>query len=90
MDSDIHKLYHRLHSRYPLELKSSLELGIKTDIDYPILCGTSVSGSFELFYGDLSFEFYSKRHNGEFLAHFHLQSATDAEKAVVEFMNDFS
>ena len=56
MDADIKELYNRLHSKYPLELKSSLEMGFKTKIDYPVLCGTSILGSFELFRGDfLSF-----------------------------------
>ena len=87
MDADIKKLYHQLHSEYSLELKSSLDLGFKTDIDYPVLCGTSVLGSFELFYGDFSFEFYSMQDNGKFLAHFHLLSAAEAEKTVVDFMN---
>ena len=87
MDADIKILYNHLRNKYPLELKTSLELGFKTDIDYLVLCGTSVLGSFELFYGDFSFELYSKRDSGEFLAHFHFQSATEAEKAVIDFMN---
>ena len=41
----------------------------------------------KLFYGDFSFEFYSKKDNGEFLAHCHFQSVSEAEKAVVDFMN---
>ena len=87
MDADIKELYNRLHSKYPLELKSSLEMGFKTDIDYPILCGNSILGRFELFYGDLDFEFYAVQDNGQFLAHFHLQSAAEAEKTVIDFMN---
>ena len=87
MDADIKELYNRLHSKYPLELKSSLEMGFKTEIDYPVLCGTSILGSFELFYGDFSFEFYSKKDNGEFLVHCHFQSVSEAENTVVDFMN---
>ena len=37
MDADIKELYNRLHRKYPLELKSSLEMGFKTKIDYPVL-----------------------------------------------------
>lgn len=87
MDADIKKLYTLLQGEYPLELKSSKEMGFKSNIDFPVLRGTSVLGFFELFYGDLDFEFYSMKENGEFLAHFHLQSVTEAEKTVVDFMN---
>ena len=87
MDADIKKLYNLLHSKYPLELKSSTEMGFKTDIDYPVLCGTSALGKFDLCYGDLDFEFYAMQDNGEFLAHFHFQSFAEAEKTVIDFMN---
>ena len=87
MDADIKKLYKLLHGKYPLKLTSAFEKGFKTKIDYPILCGSSVLGNFELFYGDLDFEFYAVQDNGQFLAHFHLQSAAEAEKTVVDFLN---
>ena len=87
MDADIKKLYKQLYCKYPLKLTSSFEKGFKTDIDYPILCGNSILGRFELFYGDLDFEFYAVQDNGQFLAHFHLQSAAEAEKTVIDFMN---
>ncbi len=87
MDTDIKKLYQRLHGEYSLELTSSFEKGFKTNIDYPILCGISMSGRFELFYGDLDFEFYAWRDDGGFWGHCHLQSAKEAEQAVVDFMN---
>lgn len=87
MDEDIKKLYNLLHCKYPLELKSSKEIGFKSNIDFPVLCGTSVLGKFELFHGDLDFEFYSTKENGELLAHFHLQSITEAEKTVIDFIN---
>ena len=87
MDADIKKLYKQLYCKYPLKLTSSFEQGFKTDIDYPILCGNSILGRFELFYGDLDFKFYAIQDNGQFLAHFHLQSAAEAEKAIVDFMN---
>lgn len=87
MDTAMKELYNRLHSEYSLELTSSFEKGYNAEIDYPILCGTSVLGRFELFYGDLDFEFYAAQDSGEFLAHMHLQSVSDAEKTIVDFMN---
>lgn len=87
MEADIKKLYNQLYHNYSLTLTSAFEMGFKTNIDYPILCGNSVLGRFELFYGDLDFEFYAVQDNGSFLAHFHLQSAAEAEKAVVDFMS---
>ena len=87
MDADIKRLYNQLRCNYALTLTSAFEKGFKTDIDYPILCGNSILGRFELFYGDLDFEFYSMKENGDFLAHFHFKSVTEAEKAVVDFMN---
>jgi hypothetical protein len=76
-----------LHYEYPIELKSSKEMGFKSNIDFPVLCGTSALGKFELFQGDLDFEFYSMKENGEFLAHLHLRSVEEAEKTVVDFIN---
>ena len=87
MDAGITNIYSRLHCEYPLELRSSKEMGFKSNIDFPVLCGASVLGKFELFQGDLDFEFYSMKENGDFLAHFHFKSVTEAEKAVVDFMN---
>ena len=87
MDADIKALYGRLQGKYSLELTSSFQRGFKTNIDYPILSGTSVLGKFELFYGDLDFEFYAKRDDGTFLWHCHLKSAKEAEQTVVDFMN---
>ena len=87
MDADIKRLYNQLRCNYSLTLTSAFEKGFKTNIDYPILCGNSILGSFDLFYGDLDFEFYAVQDNGSFLAHFHLQSAAEAEKTVVDFMN---
>ena len=87
MDADIKKLYKQLYCKYPLKLTSSFEKGVKTDIDYPILCGNSILGRFELFYGDLDFEFYAMRDNGEVFAHWHLQTPDEVEKTVVDFMD---
>ena len=87
MDADIKKLYKQLYCKYPLKLTSSFEKGFKTDIDYPILCGNSILGRFELFYGDLDFEFYAEQDDGMFLCHCHFQSVSEAENTVVDFMN---
>ena len=87
MDNDIKELYKRLQINDSLELTSAFEQGFKTNIDYPILCGSSVLGRFELFYGDLDFEFYAERDDGTFLWHCHLKSAKEAEQTVVDFMN---
>ena len=87
MDADIKRLYNQLRCNYALTLTSAFEKGFKTNIDYPILCGNSILGRFELFYGDLDFEFYAVQDNGQFLAHFHLQSAAEATKTVIDFMN---
>lgn len=88
MDADIKKLYTLLHGKYPLELKSSKEMGFKGNIDFPVLCGISGLGIFELFHGDLDFEFYSMKENGEFLTHFHLQSIDEAKRTVAYFMEE--
>ena len=63
-------------------------MGFKSNIDFPVLCGTSAPGKFELFQGDLDFEFHSIKENGEFLVHLHLRSITDAEQTVIDFMNN--
>ena len=87
MDSDIIKIYEKLQENYPISVSSSLAVSPNFKIDFPILCGISSLGKFELFYGDLDFEFYAVQDNGQFLAHFHLQSAAEAEKTVIDFMN---
>ena len=88
LDTNIKKLYDLLHYEYPIELKSSKEMGFKSNIDFPVLCETSALGKFELFQGDLDFEFCSIKEDGEFLAHLHLRSITEAEQTVIDFMNN--
>lgn len=87
MDNDIKELFGRLQSKYSLKLTSSFEKGFKTNIDYPILCGSSALGRFELFYGDLDFEFFAEQDDGKFLWHCHLKSEKEVEQTVVDFMN---
>lgn len=87
MDADIKEIYNELRGKYYLVLTGAFEQGVNADIDYPILYGTSVLGRFELFYGDLDFEFYAQRADGAFLWHGHLQSKREAEQTVVDFMN---
>ena len=86
MDADIYTIHERLHSRYPIILSSSLELGFKSKTDFPVLHGQSVLGRFELVYDGVSFPFYVKDGNGEVTAHFHLQTLSEAEKTVIDFM----
>ena len=86
-DNDIVNIYHNLSNRYSLILTSSLAVGFKTTIDFPILRGTSSLGNFEMFVDDFpSFAFYAMRDNGDVFAHKHLQSIVEAKQAVADFM----
>ena len=87
MDSDILKIYEKLHGSYPISVNSSLAVSPNFKIDFPILCGISSLGKFEMLFDDVSFAFYAKHDNGEIFAHWHLQTVADAEKAVIDFMN---
>ena len=86
MDSDIVSIYEKLRENYPISLNSSLAISSKFAIDFPILCGTSSLGKFEVFFDDVSFPFYAMRDNGEVYAHWHLQTPAEVEKTVVDFM----
>lgn len=87
MDADVLDIYRKLSSRYPIMLNSSLAMGFKTNIDFPVLSGISELGRFEMYYDDVpSFTFYAVRSSGEVFAHWHLQTTTEAEKAVADFM----
>ena len=55
--------------------------------EFPILCGISRLGRFELFFDDVSFAFYAMHDNGAVFAHWHAHSVAEAEQAVVDFMN---
>lgn len=87
MDADIGFIYQKLRNRYPITMNSSLAMGFKTTVDFPVLGGVSSLGRFELFFDDVpSFAFYAMHNNGEVLAHKHLQSIDEAEKTVADFM----
>ncbi len=86
MDSDILLIYEKLHESYPICVKSSLDVSPNFKTDFPILCGTSNLGEFEVFYDDVSFPFYAMRDNGEVFAHWHLQTPDEVEKTVADFM----
>lgn len=86
MDSDVVNIYKRLSSSYPITLNSSLAIGFKSNIDFPVLSGTSTLGRFEMFFDDVSFAFYAMYDDGEVFAHWHLQTSSEAEKAVADFM----
>ena len=74
MDSDIIKIYEKLRESYPISVSSSLAVSPNFKIDFPILCGVSSLGKFEVFFDDVSFPFYAMRDNGEVFAHWHLQT----------------
>ena len=86
MDSDIIKIYEKLQGNYPISVSSSLAVSPNFKIDFPILCGISSLGKFEVFFDDVSFPFYAMRDNGEVFAHWHLQTPDEVEKTVVDFM----
>ena len=87
MDADVVRIYEKLCNKYSLELTSAHKQGFHSSIDFLILIGISVLGKFEMYYDDVpSFAFYATRSSGEVFAHWHLQTATEAEKAVADFM----
>lgn len=86
MDSAVLKIYERLHESYPISVNSSRAVSPNFKIDFPILCGASKLGKFEVFFDDVSFPFYAMRDNGEVFAHWHLQTLDEVEKTVVDFM----
>ena len=86
MDSDIVRVYEKLCKSYPICLKSALDVSPKFKIDFPILCGSSRLGKFEVFFDDVSFPFYAMQEDGEVYAHWHLQTPDEVEKTVVTFM----
>lgn len=87
MDYDIQAIYEHLHDRYPVVLSSSQSLGYKSEIDFPVLHGHTILGYFELYYDDISFAFYAMHENKDVFAHFHLETLSDAEKAIANFMD---
>ena len=86
MDAVVLKIYETLHESYPISVNSSLAISPNFKIDFPILCGTSNLGKFEVFFDDVSFPFYAMHDNGEVFAHWHLQTPDEVEKTVVDFM----
>ena len=86
-DKDIENLYDQLKSKYDLVLSSSILLKKKSKIDFPILCGKSDLGKFELFFDDVSFAFYAMHDNGEVFIHRHFQTISEAAETIEDFMN---
>lgn len=86
MDSDVLKIYEKLHESYPISVKSSLAVSPNFKTDFPILCGISNLGKFEVFFDDISFPFYAMNNNGDVFAHWHLQTAQEVEETIVNFM----
>lgn len=85
-DADIVAIYEKLRERYPIVIRSSLAVSDKFKIDFPILCGSSALGKFEVLFDAVSFPFYVCSDHGETDAHWHLQTPEELEKTVVEFM----
>lgn len=86
MDTDVIKIYENLKNRYPIKLSSSIDLGFKSKVDFPVLHGQSTLGRFELFFDDVSFPFYGMNENKEVFSHFHLQTISEAEETIINFM----
>lgn len=74
INTEVINIYENLKNRFPITLSSSLNLGFKGDIEFPVIHGQSVLGKFELFFDDVSFPFYATNENGISLFHFHLQT----------------
>lgn len=87
MDSDIVSIYKKLCKSYPICLNSSLAVSSRFKMDFPVLCGASSLGKFEVFFDDVSFPFYAMYENGEVFAHWHLQTPDEVERTVADFMN---
>ena len=79
-------IYEKLYEQYPISLNSSLAVNSNFEIDFPILCGTSNLGEFEVFFDGVSFPFYVMHDTGAVFAHWHLQTPDEVEKTVVDFM----
>ena len=86
MDADVVRIYERLRESYPVTLKNSLAMGYKSSMDFPVLCGKSCLGKFEVCFDDVSFPFYAMHDDGVIYAHWHLQAPSEVEKTVVDFM----
>ena len=80
-------IYKKLCESYPIYLKSSLDVSPNFKVDFPVLCGASTLGRFEVFFDDVSFPFYAMREDGDVYEHWHLQTPDEVERAVVNFMD---
>ena len=87
MHSDIVSIYNRLHKSYPISVNNSLAVSPNFKGDFPVLCGTSSLGKFEVFFDGVAFPFYAMREDGEVYAHWHLQTPDEVEKTVADFMD---
>ena len=74
MDADVVTICERLSSSYPIRLKSSLAMGCKFGVDFPVLCEKSCLEKFEVCFDDVSFPFYAMHDDGVIYAHWHLQT----------------
>lgn len=86
MNTDISVIYEKLREKYSIELRNSRDISPNFCVDFPVVCGQSALGKFELFYDDVSFPFYAMRGDRAVFAHWHVQTLEEAEKCIVDFM----
>jgi hypothetical protein len=86
MNTDVSVIHEKLREKYPIQVCNSRDINPNFRADFPVVCGQSALGKFELFYDDVSFPFYAMREDGEVFAHWHLQTLEEAETVVAEFM----
>lgn len=86
MNTDVSIVYEKLCEKYPVEVRNSRDISPNFRVDFPVLCGQSALGKFELFYDGVSFPFYAMRGDGEVFAHWHVQTLEEAEECLVDFM----
>ena len=86
VNTDVSVIYEKLCEKYPVKLCNSRDISPNFLADFPIVCGQSVLGKFELFYDGVSFPFYAMRENRELFAHWHLETLEEAEKSIIDFM----
>lgn len=87
---DLDIIYEQLKDKYDLVLTNtfSLENGIKDYGDnFPILCGASALGQFQLFHNGLYFIFDVDKADGSY-THVHPYDITECVTCIIRFMNE--
>ena len=98
---DLEFIYNQLKDKYDLVLTNTFALNDGYEIDVPVLCGTSVLGSFQLYVDDdwadghyefvFSVKFATSKKDGCFFpirdgTHWHPQTKEQALSDVIAFM----